>query len=136
MGTITSRAVIDALIATNGARPDESPDVATVKIVEYENAGQPAWGTVLACEIPLGLANRYDAEGEHVTSPRVIWQRDDYEELLRGAPHRYRQRLRPNDTLLAVLSSGHIVVIRGQGVVGIAEPGQHPKAHAVWRLPS
>lgn len=77
MGTITTRAIIDRLIAGNGwETPDDhdAPDnPPAARIVEYMTPeGQTCWGVVFEGE---GDYFRYERLTEFVRSPRLLWAR-------------------------------------------------------------
>lgn len=71
MATITSRKLIDELIANDGYFEDDPP---IEKIVEYTNAsGETAWGVVWTTD--KTDKDRYEKETYYVRKPKVIWQR-------------------------------------------------------------
>jgi hypothetical protein len=71
MSTITSKSIIDAIIAGNGKAYEEDPLV--VKIVEYENAfdGGVAWGVVWE-----GMDLDTYHSSPFIRNPRVIWEKE------------------------------------------------------------
>lgn len=135
MGTITNREIIDEIIAHNGSSPGDPPAVATIKIVEYENSGETVWGTVLHCEVGLGMADRYEVESVAIKNPRVIWTRSDYGQIMKDIPTYYYYELARYDSIKVQLTSGHAIVVRGDGMASVVEPEQRVP-HTVWRLPS
>jgi hypothetical protein len=80
VGTFTSKEIVDKLIAINGnADPVDGPRFDIVKIVQYTTPeGDPDnWGVVYRCEVPLGMADRYDRETEYLKNPKVIFERKE-----------------------------------------------------------
>ena len=77
MGTFTTKAIVDRLIAGDGwETPDDhdAPDnPPAVRIVEYTTPeGQTSWGVVFRGERDL---YRYDHATPFIREPRVIWAR-------------------------------------------------------------
>jgi hypothetical protein len=70
VATITSKHIIDEIIADNGKYED---DPLVVKIVEYSNMfnGELAWGIIYAHED----LNRYH-ESSACINPKTIWEHD------------------------------------------------------------
>ena len=80
MGTV-SREIAEAVIANDGYYPcppgevPDPPEYRIVKIVQYMTPeGEEVFGCVYACEVPVGMGDRYDEETRWILSPRVIWE--------------------------------------------------------------
>ena len=80
MGTMTTRSVVDELMANHGWPDDDYPHDApdnqpAVRIVEYVTPeGQTCWGVAFRGERdPF----RYEVETQYVRRPRLLWARID-----------------------------------------------------------
>ena len=69
MATMTSKNVVDTIIAGNGYYPGD--DMRVVKIVEYKNMfdGELAWAVVYETD---GDPNRYETSANCI-DPKIIW---------------------------------------------------------------
>jgi hypothetical protein len=77
MGTITTRSIIEELIAGGGWQgPDDhdAPDnPPAVRIVEYQTPeGATCWGVAFRGDFDY---YRYETETEYVRNPRLVWAR-------------------------------------------------------------
>lgn len=79
MGTFTTKAIVDQMIAGNGWTGPEDHDAPdnppAVRIVEYDTPeGATCWGVVFRGEADV---YRYDRETQWVRQPRLLFARAD-----------------------------------------------------------
>jgi hypothetical protein len=76
VATVSSKDVVDDLIAGNGVYPGDPEDNPVVRIVRYtDQADRQVYGVVYASDAQLGLLHQYETTG-NARDPDVIFERE------------------------------------------------------------